>query len=376
MGLCGPFIKGQRSKSAVQRYIVKIGLVIERQTPEYGGPSYFVRALYDQLATRKVDATVFALDRDACAQNCRNASLWHIGSMDAVHILGIWRPFNQLAQLRAHSCKRPVLLSTLGMLEPWALSHKALKKRMGMALYQRALLERADVLHAASIPEAENLRALGLKAPIAVIQHAVDVPRSERKLPCEASPPKSALFLSRLHPKKGLLSLVEAWARAAPQGWRVIVAGPDQDGHRREVERAVALRGVAHSFVFVGAVYGEARARLLRESDLLVLPSHSENFGFVVAEALACGRPVITTTATPWRDLQTTGSGYWVEPDVASLAEALSHATSRDAAELNEMGERGRALIMTKYSWPTVIAQHVATYRWLVGEEPKPSCVV
>jgi glycosyltransferase involved in cell wall biosynthesis len=109
---------------------------------------------------------------------------------------------------------------------------------------------------------------------------------------------------------------------------------------------------------------------------LFVLPSHSENFGIVVAEALASGVPVITTRATPWEELVTHRCGWWTENGPEPLAAALRDALSRTDEERREMGRRGRQLVDQKYSWPGIAAQVHAVYRWMLGEGEKPECVV
>jgi glycosyltransferase involved in cell wall biosynthesis len=115
---------------------------------------------------------------------------------------------------------------------------------------------------------------------------------------------------------------------------------------------------------------------LYRSADLFVLPSHSENFGLVVAEALASGVPVITTRGTPWEELVAHRCGWWVEKTTDSLAEALRDAMSRTDEERREMGERGRQLIEQKYTWSSVAAQMKSVYEWVLGKAPKPECIV
>jgi glycosyltransferase involved in cell wall biosynthesis len=115
---------------------------------------------------------------------------------------------------------------------------------------------------------------------------------------------------------------------------------------------------------------------LYRSADLFVLPSHSENFGLVVAEALACGVPVITTRGTPWEDLVTHRCGWWTPVGVEGIASALKEATRFDDAIRNEMGCRGRALVESKYGWSAVAQQMMQTYRWMLGQRNRPECIL
>jgi len=128
-------------------------------------------------------------------------------------------------------------------------------------------------------------------------------------------------------------------------------------------------------FEYVGPVAGEAKWNLYRDADLFVLPSHSENFGLVVAEALACGVPVITTRGTPWEDLVTHRCGWWTEIGVEPLANALREALRLSDEERQHMGRRGRKLVEENYTWPAAAKKMVAVYRWMLGEGQKPECV-
>lgn len=183
-----------------------------------------------------------------------------------------------------------------------------------------------------------------------------------------------ALFLSRVHPKKGVVELVKAWALAAPAGWRLRIAGPDEGRHWAEVARLVSQLGLGSAVDYVGPVAGAHKAALYREADLFVLPTFSENFGLVVAEALAYGLPVITTRGAPWADLETYGCGWWIETGMEPLVPALRAAMALSNAERRAMGERGRVYVR-RYDWDVIAAETLALYRWVLGQGERPACV-
>jgi glycosyltransferase involved in cell wall biosynthesis len=237
-------------------------------------------------------------------------------------------------------------------------------------LYQRRDVRSASMLHATSAMEAENLRQLGFRQPIAVIGNGVDVPWPAARL--RADDRHTALFLSRIHPKKGLLDLVTAWAIVRPPGWRVVIAGPDEGGHERDVRASVTRHGLEESFTFAGEVDDDSKWAYYAAADLFLLPSYSENFGTVVMEALASGVPVITTRATPWEELQTRRCGWWIEATPTALAAALTMATSLDDAERVAMGARGRAMAEERFGWSRVGAEMRAAYEWLLGGGDPP----
>jgi glycosyltransferase involved in cell wall biosynthesis len=170
---------------------------------------------------------------------------------------------------------------------------------------------------------------------------------------------RTALFLSRFHPKKGLPLLAEAWQRVKPRGWRLLAVGPDEDGHRGEIERLAEKLGLGSSWEFRGMVTGDEKWRLLAGADVFILPTHSENFGNVVAESLLAATPVITTMGAPWSELVERRCGWWTKPSVEGIAAALKEATELPRAALCVMGERGRAWASREFAWPG-IAQRMA----------------
>jgi glycosyltransferase involved in cell wall biosynthesis len=261
-----------------------------------------------------------------------------------------------------------------GSLTNWAINHKRWKKRLAWRLYQARDLRAAAVLHATAELEARDLRKRGLRNPIAIVSNGVAVPRPSPR-PERRTAERRALFLSRINPKKGLLNLVEAWSLVRPPGWRVTIAGPDEGGHRRQVEEAIAAAGLGQVFQFVGSKIDDEKWDLFRQSDLFVLPSFSENFGLVVGEALGIGLPVVTTRATPWGELITHRCGWWVGVGAEPLAAALREATSASEEDLREMGARGQRLIAEKYSWEVAARKIHDVYEWMVGAVPRPGYV-
>ncbi len=145
--------------------------------------------------------------------------------------------------------------------------------------------------------------------------------------------PRLALFLSRIHPVKGLHLLVEALRLLRPTGWKFIISG-EGGSYTAEVQRLIRTAGLAHLFEFPGALYGERKWQYYRNADLFLLPSLTENFGIVVLEALACETPVLATTGTPWPELLRYGCGWWVESNVAGIARGLDEALASSTATL------------------------------------------
>jgi len=254
------------------------------------------------------------------------------------------------------------------MLEPWAFGYKPLKKRLAWQLYQRRDLALAAALHATAPDEADNLARFQLGVPITLAPNGVDVTEPLVRTP-RRDGMRTMLFLSRIHPKKGLPLLIKAFARVKPEGWQIIIAGPDELGHTEEIRVLAAARGIADRIVFPGPRYAEEKKALFAQADLFVLPTYSENFGMAVAEALAHGIPVITTTGAPWAALVEHGCGWWVAPNEEAFTDALAAAVATGPLELAEMGSRGRALVAETLGWGRVSNILLELYRSLTAKE-------
>ncbi len=285
-------------------------------------------------------------------------------SFDVIHIHGTWTPILTVASYLANAGNIPVVVSPHGCLEPWALQHRGWKKRLALALYQKRVFSNASMMVATARQELESIRQLDIRAPVAVIANGVDIPTTVTH---SRAGLRKFLFLSRIHPIKGLPDLVAAWALVRQPGWRVIIAGPDEGGHLEEIRAQIDTLGLGGDFEFAGLVTGDRKETLFAEADVFVLPTYSENFGIAVAEALARGVPVITTTGAPWEDIETWRCGWWVQPGVEGVARALLAAMNTRREELNEMGQRGMQLVKEKYSWDQIGCSALEAYRWMLG---------
>ncbi|MEI6239045.1 MAG: glycosyltransferase [Planctomycetia bacterium] len=290
-----------------------------------------------------------------------------------LHQHGIWQYSGIVAARLRDSLGVPLIISPHGMLAPRAMAHHAPRKRLAWWLYQRRVLEAADVFHVASERERDDVRALGLRQPVAVVPFGIDVPDA---CPVRTNTgPMTALFLSRIHPIKGVLDLVHAWAQVRPAGWRLMIAGPDECGHTAEVMGAIGKLGLGESVALRDACWGADRDRLMDTSDLFVLPSHSENFGLIVAEACARGLPVLTTQGTPWHSIVDNACGWWVPVGIEGLRAGLREACGLDRTTLEAMGHRGWKMVASSYSWPTAISRLLGVYEWLLDGGRQPDCV-
>jgi len=298
---------------------------------------------------------------------------------DIVHLHGLWSfALHRCAAI----CRRwhvPYVIAPRGMLEPWSLRQKWLKKRIARWLYQDRDLKCAAALHATAESEAEQFRKLGFKNPIIVSPNGVNVPAiplSSLVLrptsPC-GNALRRVLFVSRMHPKKGVLELVEAWntikhqtLNIKHQTWMCELVYTVNGDFEREYEAKVKARVkelcLEDQFIFTGALNDDEKWKAYARADLFVLPTYSENFGIVVAEALWAGVPAITTKGTPWKELEDRKCGWWIDIGVDHLAAALKDAMLLDDTQRYKMGARGRLLVQERYTWDAVVKEMVKGY--------------
>ena len=305
--------------------------------------------------------------------------------LDLIHNYGLWMFPNLYARQAAIGNHLPLLTSPMGMLETWSLKNSWFKKLPAWFLYERKNLEKATVFHATSYAELRSIRALQFKQPVALVPHGVDLPEAKAQLDRailsdefpELADKHWLLFLSRIHPKKGLDNLLVVWKLLSNQfpDWHLIIAGPDLIGYQSQLEKLTAELELESRVTFTGMLTGERKACALSNAELFVLPTHSENFGIAVAESLAHRVPVITTKEAPWQDLERYGCGWWIDDSREALAVALQEAMQLSSQERQMMGAKGRNLVGNTYSWQTIAAEMAKVYQWILGGGEPPDCI-
>lgn len=297
--------------------------------------------------------------------------------LDLIHNHGLWLFFNIYARQAAIKNRLPLIISPKGMLELWALNYSWYKKKIAWFLYEQKNLRSATIFQATSLGEILSIRRMGFKQPIALIPEGINIPQLDEgpnkhlieDLFPELKEKQWLLFLSRIHPKKGLDNLLYVWQLLAKKysDWHLVIAGPDLIGYQDDLEQLTKELNIKKQVTFTGMLSGKLKASALSNAELFVLPTHSENFGIVIAESLAYGVPVITTKCTPWQDLLEYNCGWWIEDTQEALMDALVEGIELTERERQEMGLRGREMVEKKYSW-YFIAQEMSTlYHWILG---------
>lgn len=291
---------------------------------------------------------------------------------DIIHIHGLWSPLLHRAARFAVARGMPVVWSTHGMTAPWSMRHKRWKKIVAWHLYQRRDLKSADLVHCTTELEGEWNRRLGFDrivlAPLGASLGAFDPDEIGRAL---AS--RTLLYVGRIYPVKALDNLIRAFSSAAKEhpGWKLRIVGPDQAGHRAQLEALCAKIGVS-GVEFAGPKYGDELDAEYARCSALALVSHTENFGATVVDALAHGKSVVTSTRTPWKIVAERDCGWWVDNSPAVLAGALGELFSTPDAELVRRGTNGRRLVEELFAWPVVA--HVLDQAYQTLGQRKNAC--
>ena len=293
-----------------------------------------------------------------------------------IHNHSLWTMPNMFPGHLARRYDFPMIFSPHGTLAPWAMNHSRWKKRIFWRLGQELALTKASCFHASSEGEYEAIRSLGYRQPVALIPFGVDIPELEVFDATES--PKALLFFARLHPAKGIELLISVWSRIQHDfpDWILRIAGPeDYPGYQDKIER-LAESASCTRIEFLGPVFGTDKDRLLQGASLYVLPTHTENFGITVAEALAAETPAIVTKGAPWDGLVLHHCGWWIDRTERTVEQALREAMALPELEREAMGRRGRAWIAREFSWNTLGTQLASTYDWMLGKIQKPDWII
>lgn len=367
----------------------------------YGGPIYSTKAITDGIA-RRTGFTIKVLTTDSKDPNskarlklssnpiempagydvyycrsqpgtsisgellrCLQAEVPHA---DVVHLTG---PYNFPAIPTLIACKRagrPLVWSPRGGFQATAQWAATPKRRFKVAFEKLCarLGPRHMVLHVTAPMEAETSAQNFPDVKCALIPNAIDIPET---LPNRRWRPKGQLrlaFLSRVHPKKGLDILLPALAEL-PDTVTLDIFGDGAPDYLHRLREEIARLRLMGRVRFRGLVSGQDKTRAFTECDLFVLPTHSENFGIVVAEALAHGTPVVTTMNAPWEGIETHGCGRWIPPTKAELVKAIRGLAE---ADLENIGQRGRDWMKAEFSSEGMVTRFEELYRDMAARAP------
>jgi len=311
----------------------------------------------------------------------------HINA-DIAHVQGLWMYPSVACLTWSRRTGRPYSIAPHGMLDTWALRNSWWKKRFAAWVYQDAHLKGAACLQAGGPAEEQSFRNYGLRNPICIVPNGIDLPLRTTKIKEPTwghiieSGQKILLYLGRLHSKKGLLNLLQAWAMlqnesVQSKGWHLVIAGWDQDGggHEVELKKIVAEMNLASRVHFVGPQFGADKQACYNAADGFILPSFSEGLPMVVLEAWSWSLPVLMTAECNLPIGFTTGAAMEIRPDPENIKRKLFDFFSASDTQRQDMGLRGQTLVKEQFSWNKVAADLHKMYHWVLNGGSVPDFV-
>ena len=373
---------------------MKLTHLIPSLESRHGGPSSSVPALasacaaigheVELLATvpgpgttvteGTLTTTTFA--RDWPEKLCPSAGLRDAlqrSNAEIIHHHSLWlRTLHYAHQAAGHGAR--LVISPRGMMSPWAWNHHRLRKRLASAFIHPGAFAAAAGWHATSVEEADDIRRLGFKQPVCVAPNGVRLPATERLMAARAAWRERcpaigqrpvALFYSRFHRKKRLRELFHLWLAAPRDDWFLLLVGVPEEYSVAEIQGWITAAGAQDR---VAVFDGTGLPAPYAVASLFLLPSHSENFALVIAEAMAAGVPALVTDTTPWTGLNLDHRG-WCVP-WADFHRTLQTAMAEGPARLNARGQRARSWVLREFSWEKSASELCAFYRQLHSTSP------
>lgn len=281
---------------------------------------------------------------------------------DLIHVHGLWMGNTLAAFLLKKRHNKPYVVHVHGMASDNSLSYSPIKKKIVGKVFHNSFLSESDAVIATNTVEQEAiLKNLNLKSDVVNLGHNDNISQRICSIPRKKT--KTVLYVGRLHPKKGLQLLLNAWQKSEiyKLGWDLKIIGPGEPSYVAELAKQVSLK-TDQSITLDGPIYGDDKYKQLAEASVYVLPSENESFGLTIAEALSVGTPVLCSQGTPWSIVEKVGCGFWFEQSENKLQSILREVSSLSEHKLKEMGSKGRKLILEEYSWRASATQAISLY--------------
>lgn len=375
--------------------------------PKYGGPTSSVPIQCRGLSKEGVDVSLVTLDEstpfseklikdgvhvvifpasESKIESTLRLSLKRFlkkkDDADIYHSHGVWLPSNHWAASAAKKNGKKYVINPRGDLEIYRINYnkwKKLKKKIIWNLYAKKDAQSAACIIATSQQECDAIRTLGITVPVAIIPNGIEMTNFPPKVVHTHREKKVVLFLSRVNPIKGLELLIEAWSKLPDNlraNWELHIAGnSDPRDYVHKLKCQISQFGLVDYVKLLGPITGDAKMQKYMNSDLFILPTFNENFGNVIAEAMMCECPAITTKNAPWEVLEKDKCGWWIDLSVDNIVTTLTEAMSLTDDQRIELGKKGRQCIINRFSSESVAKKTKQVYEWVLGLRDKPEFV-
>jgi len=295
-----------------------------------------------------------------------------VKNFDIIHIFGIWSPFINIIIYLARKLNKKIVIAPIGYLEKWSMKQSRLKKKFAWYLYQKKFLEICDYIHVTSEEEFNSIKKLNLKNVkiIFIIHGKIDINYPGINILDENKNNKIMLFFSRIHKKKGLLELIEAWNILRPKDWELNITGPVSDlNYKKIIEKKIINYNLSQKIYFREPIYDNFSKQLaIKKSDIVVLPSKNENFGFSICDAMFSSRMVLCSSEMPWKQINELEIGICAVLDnVQDIILSLKKIFSYNKNQLHEVGKKARNYMLSRYALENVVIyKYIDFYKFLI----------
>jgi glycosyltransferase involved in cell wall biosynthesis len=391
---------------------MKILIVIPYFGSVYGGTYQVVRNLTNKLSDLDLDVHIITTNANGSEKLDKPLNTWitennykiqyfpcwhhndfivsfslvnwlfqNVANYDLVHTNTVFAPLVLVTHWVCKFFQISYIVTPHGMLEPWALSYKAWKKRIYYALFEKPALQQASAIQVLAATEANNLNSLGLKRPLVVVPNGIHDQEFEtlpdpdifyQQFPATRNK-TLILFLGRIDPKKGLDLLAPAFAKVHQQfpETHLVVAGPDSIGFLPKAQGYFAQEKCLEAVTFTGMLSGSLKHAALAAASLYVAPSYSEGFSMSVLEGMASGLPCVITTACNFPEAAAVKAAHVVNIDANEIANALIYCLS-NPQEAKAMGDRAREFIFQNYTWDRAAQKLIEVYQAVINGKSLP----
>ena len=386
---------------------MKVGVITSYVSRNAGGLYFSVRHLSRTVQSLGHRVQVYAYndayteidiqewsDLDVRLMNARNICGVHFGASafnllkkydaDVSHVHGLWLMSSKDHYRWYKESRKPYLIAPRGMLDPWALNNSWWKKKLIGALFENTHLRSAGCMHALCDSEMQSMRAYGLKSPVAVIPNGIELPDLNDSAGPSIWPEEdrqALLFIGRIHPKKGLPLLLDAWSELKKENpryareWFLAIAGWSEVGHVDELKQQSEKLGIQHDVRFLGSLYGEEKDVALRFASAYILPSYSEGIPMSVLEAWSYKLPSLITPQCNIPAGFTADATLRINTTVSSIRDGLRDLFTMSVSDRTRLGERAYDLVDMQFAWVQIGKQMTAVYNWMLGGGEAPECV-
>lgn len=344
---------------------MKVALIVDSYKSWTGGPSEILKETKKALQKKGIKVSI--ISKDILKKKkfyLRN----ELKKFDICHLYGGWTFFHIKTYLVALSLKKKIIIHPLGFYEPWSLTQKKFKKKIALKLYQSKILMNSNLIHCASKLEQKNILKINKDFKTKVIPYGI-LNKYIKKTVKKKKISKRAIFFSRIHKKKGVENLINAWKKVNNHDWKLDIYGPPEN--EKYLNQLISSINKDDRIKIFKPIYNtKIKFKTFEKYDFMILPTYSENFGFIVLEALARGLPVLTTKNTPWDKIKKKDSGWISGNSINSLTLTLKKIFNLSNGNINYFYKKSKNAISHAniYNWDYISENYLNTYKKILDE--------